>query len=357
MKFALLLFFLIYSSCSYCQNIVFVNPSVPGVSFWDRVTKITHSAARDLDIELEVVYGADNRISHFETLTKVASRQEKPSLVVFMPYGGNAKFAYQLFENAKIPFITMERTLEDREAQGIGTPGETFKYWVGEVFHDNQLAGKQLAESIIQESYQLFGKKELSLAALTGSFSGESSHRNDGLMSAIASHSSVSLLQIVPAHWSRERGKNAIHKLINRHKKVELVWCASDSMALGVLDSLKALNNDSLNRTVIGGFDWTREAIDEIKKGNLHASIGGHIFQGAWTMVLAKDVLSDEVPKYLSVDYDLELINKYNINRYHMLATDFNWDVIDFKEFSIKNAENTAEYSFSFNRILSLLEK
>jgi ABC-type sugar transport system substrate-binding protein len=355
-KTLLFLFSILVSPYVFSKNIVFVNPSVPGVAFWDRVTKISLAAARDLDLTVEVVYGEDNRITHFETLTNVASRENKPDLVIFMPYGGNAKYAYELFENAMIPFVTMERTLEKQEAQTLGSPGEHFKYWYGEVFHDNENAGKRLADSIIEYGYKVFNKKKLSLAALTGSFSGESSHRNDGLLASIAEHPDIKLLQIVPANWSRERGKAAIHKLINRYKHVDLVWSASDSMALGVLDSLKAKPHEQRPKVVIGGFDWTQEAIKEIQQGNIHASVGGHIFQGAWTLVFAKDLLFDKVSKYKSISYSLEVIDTHNISKFQILSTNYEWDAVDFNQFRLRDEQLETEYLFGFDSVLSQIK-
>lgn len=356
MKTVLFLTCILFSSSALSKNIIFVNPSVPGVSFWDRVTKISLAAAKDLDLTVEVKYGEDNRITHFETLTNIASRDDKPDLVIFMPYGGNAKYAYELFENAKIPFITMERTLEDQEAKTLGKPGEHYQYWYGEVFHDNVEAGKKLADSIIDHGYTVFNKKKLSIAALTGSFSGESSHRNDGLLASIAEHPSIKLLQIVPANWSRERGKAAIHKLINRYESIDLVWSASDSMALGVLDSLKAKPHERRTKMVVGGIDWTQEAVREIKLGNLHASVGGHIFQGAWTLVFAKDLLFGKVKKYRSISYSLELIDTKNVSKFEILSTNYEWDSIDFNQFLLKEGQQETEYLFGFDKVLSQIE-
>jgi len=354
----LILFFLciILSPWAISKDIVFVNPSVPGVAFWDRVTDISLAAARDLNLTVEVIYGEDNRITHFEKLTNIASREVKPDLVIFMPYAGNAKFSYDLFENAEIPFITMEKTLENQEALTLGKPGKPYRFWYGEVFHNNEDAGKKLADSIIKQGQSVFSKKKLSLAALTGSFSGESSHRNDGLLASIARHPDVKLLQIVHANWSRERGKAAIHKLLYRYQSVDLVWSASDSMALGVLDSVKAKPQDQRPTMVIGGFDWTQEAVKEIKLGNLHASVGGHIFQGGWSLILAKDLLSGKVDKYKSMSYSLEVIDTHNVNKFEFLSTDFNWDSIDFNQLRPIDKAMETEYIFSFNSVLSQIE-
>lgn len=356
MKILLLFTILLVSPSTFSKHIVLVNPSVPGVSFWDRVTKISLAAAKDLNLTVEVTYGEDNRITHFETLTNIASRESKPDLVIFMPYGGNAKYAYELFENAKIPFITMEKTLEKQERQMLGKPGEIYRYWYGEVFHDNEDAGKKLANSIIKRGYTVFKRKKLSLAALTGSFSGESSHRNDGLLAAIAEHPDVKLLQIVPANWSRERGKAAIHKLIGRYKSVDIVWSASDSMALGVLDSLRAKPSAQQPRMIIGGFDWTQEAIKEIRQGNIHASIGGHIFQGAWSLILAEDLLLNRTPKYKSIAYSLEVIDTENVDKYELLSTNYDWDSIDFTQFSLSNDKTETKFLFDFESILSQIK-
>ncbi|WP_286232419.1 ABC transporter substrate-binding protein [Thalassotalea sediminis] len=344
---------------SYALDVVFVNPSIPGTPFWDRVTAVAKAAAEDLSINLNIVYGKDNRVYHLEAMQKVIAAQKKPDFVIFMPYDGNAVATFELLESANIPFITIERTLQKNEQALIGFPQQRFKYWLGEVFHDNIYAGRLLANELIKAAKKKQPEnKHLVAVGIAGSFSGESSERNTGLKQAIAADKEVSLEQIVPAIWSRERSRNIIFSLNARFGQIDVAWAASDGMALGVLDSVKSEYRDLNQSMQIGGIDWTVEGIKEVEKGGLAVSVGGHFMQTAWALVKLYDH-TQGIKIFNGGDmgktYDLEAITHENIHKYKRLASKVDWQKIDFKRFS-RTYTKQAQYDFSFGQMLTALE-
>lgn len=66
---------------------VFINPSVPGTPFWDRVSDVVKTAANDLNIKLTIIYGRDNRILHHQSVREVATYADKPDYVIMSAYG------------------------------------------------------------------------------------------------------------------------------------------------------------------------------------------------------------------------------------------------------------------------------
>lgn len=357
MKFVCFILFLCFAN--YCQaiKVTFINPSIPGTPFWDRVTAAAVAAAEDLSIELTVLYGRDNRIFNLETITQAVNAQDKPDYLIFMTYDGNSEQTYALVEAAKIPFITIERTLQSKEQALVSLPQLKYKYWLGEIFHDNILAGKLLSDSLIAEAKLLYGDKPLNVVGISGSFSGESNERTLGLEKSIAEHINAKLLQIVPAIWSRERSRHIIHQLSSRFGHIDIAWTASDGMALGVLDSIESGHGTINPKMLIGGIDWTVEAINKIKSGELTASVGGHLMQTAWALVKIFDHhhgYNVFVKGANEKTYDLEVINKHNIMRYFILARKVNWQQVDFKRFTLKESQQE-HYQFSFDSMLSEL--
>ncbi|GHF91728.1 ABC transporter substrate-binding protein [Thalassotalea marina] len=358
MKVVLLLVLCFVHNYCLAINVVFVNPSVPGTPFWDRVTAVAKAAAQDLSINLEVVYGEDNRISNLEVIEELAARKNKPAYVIFMPFDGTAERMFGSLNASKIPFITVERTLQISEQQKIGFPGEIFEYWIGEVFHDNEYAGNLLAERLIAEAKKHNPEQNLVAIGISGSFSGESSDRTRGLERAIADHKEVQLAQVVPAIWSRERSRHIIHQLTSRFGKIDVAWAASDGMALGILDSVKSGHGTNINKDMkIGGIDWTGEGIDRIRAGELTASVGGHFMQTAWALVKIYDQEHGKTifkGGDMGRTYDLEIIDRSNIHLYGILSKKVDWTKVDFKNFTLTHTKSP-QYNFSFEKMIRAL--
>lgn len=356
MKYLFLIVVMLVQLTASAIEVTFINPSIPGTPFWDRVTAIAKAAADDLKINLTVVYGKDNRIFNLEAIENVAAQKIKPDYLIFMPYDGNSEVSFTTLETSKIPFITLERTLLAEEQEFISLPQVKYKYWLGEIFHDNKVAGEILSDSLISAVRQQH-KGPIKVAGLTGSFSGESNQRSLGLQKSIDKHENVELLQVVPAIWSRERSRYIIHQMSSRFGKIDVAWAASDGMALGVLDSVKSGYNQVNPDMKIGGIDWTVEAIEKVKTKDLVATVGGHIFQAAWGLIKIFDHHHNKAVFVRGVDqktYDLQVIDQNNINDFYVLAKKVDWQHVDFNVFTLTSTNNS-QYNFDIALIMKAL--
>ncbi|WP_448549843.1 ABC transporter substrate-binding protein [Thalassotalea fusca] len=355
MRLIFLLWWFSLSALATPLKVTLVNPSIPGTPFWDRVTAIAYAAANDLNIELSVVYGRDNRIFNHKTIEQLAFLEQKPDYVVLMPYGGNAKVSFDVLEKAKVSFITMERTLHYDEQTVVGFPQENYQYWLGEVYHDNTHAGLLLANTLITKASHLLDKDSLTAIGISGSFSGESEQRVGGFIKSLSQYPDVELLQVVPGGWSRERSRDIIHQLASRYGEIDIAWTASDGMALGVLDSASSLHSPIKNRIITGGIDWTSEAVQKIKSGQMTASVGGHIMQAAWALIKIHDHHGGQ-PVFIKGDgtppYYLEVITADNIDSYDFLAQQVDWSLVDFKKFSLLHPPKKTAHRFKFSLVV-----
>lgn len=356
MKYVYFLFLLLCQSQVFAIEVTFINPSVPGTPFWDRVTAIAKAAAEDLDINLTVVYGKDNRVFNLQAIQAVTSKNILPDYLMFMPYDGNSELSFSTLENAKIPFITLERTLLPEEQKLLELPQEKYRYWLGEIFHDNTAAGELLADTLIAAAVK-DNQNILKVAGLAGSFSGESTQRTLGLEKSIDKHENIELLQVAPAIWSRERSRYIIHQMAGRFGKIDIAWAASDGMALGVLDSVKSGYEEVNPKMKIGGFDWTVEAIEKVKSKELVATVGGHIFQAAWGLIKIYDHHHDKNVFIKGLDqktYDLQVIDQDNIDTFYLLAEKVAWQKVDFNVFTLTTTNND-HYNFDIALVMQML--
>ncbi|TMO90578.1 sugar ABC transporter substrate-binding protein, partial [Pseudoalteromonas sp. S3178] len=67
-------------------------------------------------------------------------------------YPGGAEESLKLLEKYGINHITLEETISGPERLAIGNPKEHYKYWLGEVHHDNDQAGYDLAKKLYQQA-------------------------------------------------------------------------------------------------------------------------------------------------------------------------------------------------------------
>jgi len=362
MKYVLFNFLLFFSLNAFSINVVFINPSVPGTPFWDRVTAAANASANDLGIKLTVIYGKDNRIFNYETLSTLLSKEKKPDYIIFSPYDGSTERSFSLLDESKVKFVTLERTLHKKEQKLVGFPQEKYPFWLGEIYHDNRHVGELLIDTLVDISVKKIKNKNfpLNVIGVSGSYSGESASREEGLMNSSLVNGNTKILQVTSAGWSREKARNIFFHFNERYSNIDIVWTASDGMALGVMDAIYSdLNKVSKNKVVIGGIDWTPEAIRMIKTKRLDASVGGHFMQAAWALVKIYDQhhgINVFKKGESSFTYELEVITADNVNQYMPIAEKIDWSKVDFKRFTLFNNPEDKEHDFSFQRVIDQIK-
>jgi len=341
-------------------NVALIIASSEQDIFWSQVSKITHATANDLNVNLQTHYHASNRILLDEVISDIVHAQKKPDYVIFMPFGGSLERTFSLLEDAKISFVTLERTYEQQlHVEKIGNPLERFKYWIGEVFYNNTKAGELLAQNLLTHAVNNRQVKKSSLTALglSGDFHSGSKKREKGFLN-IAQQNSIEVKQLIYTHWQQNVAKEKLLKLMNRHGNVDIIWCGSDVNSLGALEAISELKLNPNKDIVIGGFDWAVTALQKIENKQLTASVGGHIFEGARALIKIFDYHHGIDNFNRDADYSgylLELIDVNNIKEYEQLTKPNNWEDVDFRMFS--SAKQKRPTAFNTLNIISSLNK
>ncbi|MGN0466783.1 MAG: substrate-binding domain-containing protein [Lachnospiraceae bacterium] len=73
------------------------------------------------------------------------------------------------------------------------------------------------------------------------------------------------------ADWDLTKAQEIISNLLEKNKDVKGIICGNDTMALGALDAVQKANLD--HEVIITGMDGSDDVIDEIKKGNIKATV------------------------------------------------------------------------------------
>ena len=346
---------------AYALEVIFINPSYKGSPFWDQVTSIANASANNLNISLNTIYSGGHRLLQKDQISNIIAQSNKPDYLIFMPYDGTALETFNKLEQAELPFVTLERTLFPDLQVKLGQPKQYFKFWLGEIYHDNKLAGRLLAQALIKASRNKQTKtKGLNVVGISGDMSGHSSERNAGLVEELEHDTEYALAQIVNARWESKVAGEMFTGLLRRYQDIKIVWTAADIMALGVTD-VAIKEGKTINENLfVGGFDWTIEGLSAIEKNLYTASIGGHFMQTAWALIKLYDHSNGRQAFVNTTDkptYQLQLIDRSNIDRYRILFNNPDWSKVNFRQFSLIHQKEQSHYQFDFSAILSDLNR
>lgn len=322
-------------------DVLFVNPSIPNEPFWQSVEEITQSAALQFDTKLNVIYGMGNRIVQLESVKSYLAKNKKPQYAIVLNYPGGSHALMSLLDEQKIKFVTLEQTIFDEEREKIGVAGERYTHWLGEIYFDNHQAGKQLAKALALLKEGSLPNKQTHVVAINGHYGSESQARFDGMKEYFDEHQGI-VYQAVHAGWSEEVAFKQTKALLARFPEVNVIWAASDLMALGASEAAVEVGKIPNKDIFIGGFDWIARAINAVEKQSLSASIGGHKVMGAWALISlllhdsGQDIFAKQHKKKLI--FNLDVLTKHNVAHYQANKTKINWAEFDFKALKEKVA-------------------
>jgi len=314
-------------------QLLLVNPSIISDPFWQKIEQVTKQAAKELNIELAIIHGQGTRYFQLEELKKYFKQNSAPDYIVLINYPGHAKLSMDFLQKQKVKIITLEQTITKEEKAIIGEPGEKYKNWLGEIYFNNSSAGYKLAKGLIHTAKRM--NITPVVAGISGHYGSESSLRNNGLQTAI-NESGAHLTQIVHAGWSAEDAYKKTHKLLKRYPNINIIWCASDLMALGAVKAIEESDKQVGIDVLIGGFDWTAQGIKSIQENKLTASIGGHFIMGALAVMaiyneehgLNHDLFVSEQQN----SFELALISQENIALHINLLENEQLNQVSFKK-------------------------
>ncbi len=130
--------------------------------------------------------------------------------------------------------------------------------------------------------------------------------RKAGAIRAFQENPQVVLVDVKSANWKIEEAYIAFHDLWKKHGFIDLVFCANDMMAYGVV---KFLEENKIKNVKLAGFDNLAQTAEYIDKGIVSATIDQQAFeQGYQGINTAIKLLNKEELDSLNVTIDVKLI-------------------------------------------------
>ncbi len=346
---------------SVTLRIAFLTSTSENNTYWPQVYRILETAAEDLGVQiLKYEFNVDDRFAILNEGVNALSAEPHVDAAVIGSTFGQSQILLDTAEALEIP-VLIQGPLPPDELAGIGSiPRRKYKHWIGYFYQDEQKKAYLLTKYLIKNSLMQGLTAEdgsVKIIGLNGDKGWYGSElREMGLLQAVSESPSAQLYQTAPTFWSRNDGREKTYTLLQRYQDVNVVWAASDQLAIGASDAIYTYQTLHNRKLLTGGCDLSSEGLKHIRYGNISCTFGSSMLYWAEILVYIYDYLngidfsSDTgtiiIPEIIGADFK----NYNDINR---LYTDY--AAIDFKTFSkIFNPEKP-HYDFSLSNYFKLL--
>lgn len=241
------------------RKIAFVVTTLSNPFFVDMIDGAKLEAAKHSDVEL-LVQAPDRALDNERQIQIIENLiTQKVDIICVVP--ANSKSIIAAVEKANkagIPIVNIDNKIDSALAREKGVRIATF------VGSDN-FGGGKLAGQFVAERLGTSG----TVAILEGVSGVEAAiQRKEGFLEAIKTHPGIKLVASQPADWEREKGLNVFQGIFQANPNLGALFACNDEMALGALRALK-----EPRKTLVVGFDATKDALDAIKEGKMDATV------------------------------------------------------------------------------------
>ncbi|MGH6643280.1 MAG: sugar ABC transporter substrate-binding protein [Bradyrhizobium sp.] len=217
--------------------------------------------------------------------------KERPDAVIFIPVDDVAMVpSVKLLNEAKIPVVLVSNPL----------PGNFVTYVGADDFEIGYREARYLFE-------HLGGKGKIVVIEGTPA-APTNRERLRGYQRAFGEFPAIEVLGSAVGNYQTPDAKRGMEKLLAEHKQIDAVLSANDSMALGVLDALKAANRTA----IVIGINGILPAVQQIEAGGMLASVDFNMFKIGCTATRAAVRHLKREPLPEKVMLPAEVIDKTN---------------------------------------------
>lgn len=346
------------------MSVTFINPGKQGEVFWDMVTRTMEAAARDLDIELEVIYAERNRVQ-MRTLGLAHIARHRPDYLVLVNEEQAAEELVAAADAAGIRTLLLLNSFTDEQRGRVGEPRGRLKHWLGSLTPDNASAGRRMMKALQHCARERGLPAPRHLLAIGGDrVTPASLDRNAGMLAELERQPDTVLDRFLYANWNQTDAREAAAQYLQWAQRNDirpaLIWAANDPIAAGAIDALEAAGLSATEDTCVVGLNWSHQGLTLLQQGKLQLTDGGHFLAGGWALVLLHDY--DRGLDFYTPDnggqlrFAMQSIERSNLTPFLEHFGDGDWDRIDYRRL-LRTSADGAPYDFSLARLLRSLER
>lgn len=350
-----LLCFLVASQVAFAADfrVTFINPGSKD-GFWGEVSRIMTAAAEDLNADLEILYANREPYAMTELLSRRLAAGDPPDYFILVNENESAARWMQLLEgsSSKALFLLNRMTFEQRRI--LENRNIDLHRAVASIVPDNESAGYEMAISLFEEFRRARpGGGEIRMLALTGDTSTPGGlERELGMMRAVADNPDVTLVHAIPVAWDEKIAFARTRNVLAR-TRIDVVWGANDDIAMGASRAAGEAGLAAGKDIFLAGLNWSHRGMSAVRRSEMTMTHGGHVFAGAWSIVMLRDHFFRSAGGEVTVDvmFKMSPVTPANVSIYLDCLGARDWNRIDFSRFS-KTETGNSHYDFSAHAIL-----
>ena len=253
------------------------------------------AAATHVTVEIQAAQGENDQIGQLSMMENMIGNTYK-GLLISPQTDANLQPAIDEAVQANIPVVNVD----DAVVSSIA-------HFVGNVQREN---GVRAANWFIQ--HQPSGGKVAIIEGQAGVFAAV--QRTAGFRSTIQATKNLQVVASVPGNWDRQTSYDAAATILQQHPDLVGFYCNNDTMALGVVEAVKAAN--LLTQVHVIGTDGTNDAYVSIKAGDLTGTVDSFPgLTGEIALQVAERLAAGQtVPRVVATPQ--ALVTKDNMARY-----------------------------------------
>ena len=328
-------------------------------AFWGPFSHIMQAAAANLGVILTVEYTDRNPVILPIKGRGIIDKSVKPDYLVLVNEQDYVPTLIRDADSKGISTVLVNGPLPEERYLEFKSGDEPLKHWIGGLLPDEEQSGYLVAQHLVENARRLGladKNNKIKIAGLNGALRSYTSDlREKGLHRYVTEQDDVALARVVNAHWKKTHAEDSSNLLFKVYPDISLIWSASDLMALGAADAAVSNKRKPGEDFLTCGVDWIGEISEQIVNGNIACSVGGHIFDGAWLMVLLLDHFNDESKEFLDYKTQFSVIDENNVEVLNKLLEPKLWKSLDYRKFS-KSYGNKHPDNFGVHLLMNELQ-
>ena len=340
----------------------FIDPEDPP-AFWNLVDTTMRAAAAELGIDIDI-RGAGRSRDKAIALARDFLGESPPLDYLItsnnMNVGGEI---IKMADAAHVKMIFLNGDLPQKDWAEYGEPRTKYPNWLGGINPDHEGAGYGIGAAVLTEAARLKTNRPLKVLALAGDTETPPSvERVRGLkraidvMSKLLGPGSVELVDVRYLDWSEKAAEASVREFIKTGPRIDALWAANDPMALGAIAALREGGYRPGKDVLVGGLNWSDDAVKRVLDGDMVVTYGGHFLLGAWAMVVLRDHHDgrDFAEEDVRLQIPMGAIDLPIARRFPDIGK-VDWRQIDFTKFSKTPNAAVRRYEFTPDAVLSQL--
>jgi ABC-type sugar transport system substrate-binding protein len=321
------------------------------------------AAASQLGIEVDIREAERSRDKAIAFAKEFASRRPALDYLIATNDVDAGGEIIKIADAAHLKLILLNSDLDVSQWAQYGEPRTKYRNWLGSITPDHEGAGYDIATAILTEAARLKNSRPLRVLALTGDAATPASlERVQGLkrgidvMNKLLGPGSVGLVDLRYLDWTAATAEKSVREFIEAGPRIDALWAANDPMALGALTALRERGYVPGKDVLIGGLNWSQDAVDKVLDGEMVVTHGGHMLLGAWAMIVLRDTHDgrDFAEEDVRLQVPMGAIDLPVARRFPEIGK-VDWRKVDFTKFSKTRNPAVKRYQFTTDAVLDSL--